>query len=168
MIGKYWRGISERAGSQNQVWLIVTSCTVKQLFYLFTFLFRIGRKKTLIIGVIFWSIGFTVTTFSVNIYMYTAFRFIAAFGNIGVYISVFVLGKLQKQRQTLQAGLDLLGPRNYCTDALYQPRDRRLLKIVDVFVLGELIVMSVYVNFGKQQLFVSRGLFGQCSKYIIP
>ncbi|XP_038078074.1 solute carrier family 22 member 13-like [Patiria miniata] len=51
----------------------------------------IGRKKTVFVGVLFFAVGSIVTTFSVNIYMYMAFRFIAGFGNIGSYIPLFVL-----------------------------------------------------------------------------
>ncbi|XP_022107237.1 organic cation transporter protein-like [Acanthaster planci] len=51
----------------------------------------IGRKKAIFVGLIFYVIGSLVTTFSVNIYMYMAFRFLAGFGNIGTYITIYVL-----------------------------------------------------------------------------
>ncbi|XP_022084587.1 solute carrier family 22 member 3-like [Acanthaster planci] len=50
----------------------------------------IGRKKTAFVALLFFSVGSIVTTFSVNIYMYMAFRFMAGFGNIGSYIPLFV------------------------------------------------------------------------------
>ncbi|XP_022107232.1 solute carrier family 22 member 13-like [Acanthaster planci] len=51
----------------------------------------LGRKKALSLSLLLWVVGFIVTTFSVNIYMYMAFRFISGFGEYGAYLSSFVL-----------------------------------------------------------------------------
>ena len=42
---------------------------------------------------LFWIFPFIATAFSVNIYVYDALRFLSAWGNIGAYLSMYVLGK---------------------------------------------------------------------------
>ena len=54
---------------------------------------RIGRKKALLMAVLIWSASTIVTSFSVNVYMYMAIRFIAGFGGYGTTLAVYVLGK---------------------------------------------------------------------------
>ena len=55
--------------------------------------FRFGRKKAVFFGLTVFVVCSIVTTFSVNVYMYTAIRFFAGFGNRSIYIPLFVLGK---------------------------------------------------------------------------
>ncbi|XP_071801497.1 organic cation transporter protein-like [Asterias amurensis] len=100
-----------------------------------------GRKKSAIIGLMFWAVGFIVTTFSVNIYMYAAFRFIAAFGNIGTYISLFVLvleivGKSYRTAVSMLAGIFFaIGYFVLATTAMYIREWRTLSLVVSLPVL---------------------------------
>ncbi|XP_038076486.1 organic cation transporter protein-like [Patiria miniata] len=70
----------------------------------------IGRKKVIIIGQCLWVAGVLATTFSVNIYMYMAVRFISGFGNIASYVGLYVLvleviGKSWRTAVTMFVGM---------------------------------------------------------------
>ncbi|XP_022093044.1 solute carrier family 22 member 13-like [Acanthaster planci] len=70
----------------------------------------IGRKKVVIIGQLLWVTCLVATTFSVNIYMYMALRFITGFGNLAAYVSLYVLvlevvGKSWRTAVTMIVGM---------------------------------------------------------------
>ncbi|XP_022108996.1 solute carrier family 22 member 13-like [Acanthaster planci] len=94
-----------------------------------------GRKRSLLLGLLFWFVGFIVTSFSVNIYMYTAFRFLAGFGGIGAYISTYVLllevvGQAWRNAVTMIAGIFFaVGYFILATAAMFV-RDWRTLSLV--------------------------------------
>ncbi|XP_038078075.1 organic cation transporter protein-like [Patiria miniata] len=101
----------------------------------------IGRKKAVFVGVLFFAVGSIVTTFSVNIYMYTAFRFIAGLGNIGSFIALYVLemefvGKSWRTPVTMAMGIfGALGYLFLATAAMYVRQWRTLSLIISLSTL---------------------------------
>ncbi|XP_071801412.1 organic cation transporter protein-like [Asterias amurensis] len=130
----------------------------------------IGRKKTAIIGTVFWSVGTITTSYSTNIYMFTAFRFIAAFGNIGTYISLYILvleviGKSWRTAFTMVSGIFFaFGYFILATSAMYVREWRHLSLVASLPVA----IVFIPLPFMKESIswLVSKGRIEEAEETI--
>ncbi|XP_038077427.1 organic cation transporter protein-like isoform X1 [Patiria miniata] len=129
-----------------------------------------GRKRSLVLGLLFWLIGFIVTSFSVNIYMYTAFRFLAAFGGLGAYISTYILllevvGKSWRNAVTMVAGIFFAVGYFFLATAAMFIREWRTLSLV---LSVPSIVLLIPVLFVEESIrwLVSKGRIDEAEAVI--
>ncbi|XP_038078076.1 organic cation transporter protein-like [Patiria miniata] len=121
----------------------------------------IGRKKTVIFGLLLLACGAIVTTFSVNIYMYMAFRFVAGFGNMGFYIPLYVLviefvGNSWRTAATMALGILYACGYFFLATAAMYIRDWRRLSMIVSLPLLPLFVPVLFIQESVSWL-VSKG-----------
>ncbi|XP_038077426.1 organic cation transporter protein-like [Patiria miniata] len=129
-----------------------------------------GRKKVVVCFELLWFATFIATTFSVNIYMYMAFRFMSAVGSIGSYMGLYVLtlevvGKSYRTAVTMALGIFYaIGYFFIATAAMYLRQWRSLsmaLSISSVVLLIPLFFIHESIRW-----LVSKGRIDEAEKVI--